>query len=62
MGKVVHMLDQVALWRLQVHVCTDLFTLRRLSEDGLRLYLSGLGYSKREIAAEVEFLRGRMAG
>ncbi len=54
-------LDQPAAWRLLIHVCTDLFTLGRLSEAGLRFHLGALGYSEREIAAEVEFLRGRMA-
>lgn len=61
MREVVPFLDQAALWRLTRHVCTDLFTLGRLSEAGLRFHLRGLGYSEGEIAAEVEFLRGRTA-
>ncbi len=62
MPRPTPILDQAALWRLLLHVCADLFTLGRLSESGLRHQLGRLGYTPQAIAAEVEFLRGRMAG
>lgn len=51
--------DEALMYRLLLHVVTDMFALGHMSESDLRCHLMELGYTDTQIGAEVAMLTGR---